>query len=154
RRPADNTGMLRSAHILQLAVVALLGVGVVMVHSASLRVGATDPAAGPEAWLLAAFAGRNTIYALLAIAVMLAASRINVRQLFRTHGWTNPLWLILGLSLVLAALTLVPTLGKSVNGASRWLHLGPAGWGLTFQPSELVKWVMVVAIAWWCARRR
>ncbi|MEX0654321.1 MAG: putative peptidoglycan glycosyltransferase FtsW [Phycisphaeraceae bacterium] len=143
--------MLRSAHLVQLAVVALLGVGVLMVHSASLHVG--GGAAG-EGGLLAMFASRHTVYAGLAIAAMLLASRINVRELFRHHGWTNPLWLIVLLALGLAAATLVPGYGVSVKGASRWLYLGPASWGLTFQPSELVKWVVVLAIAWWCARRR
>lgn len=142
--------MLRSAHILQLAVVALLGVGVVMVPSAALRVGEDAGPVGPMALLT----GRQALYALIAVALMWTASRINVRELFRTHGLANPLWLILLISLALAALTLVPGLGRSVNGASRWLYLGPRAWGLSFQPSELVKWVMVVVVAWWCARRR
>lgn len=142
--------MLRSAHILQLAVAALLALGVVMVHSASLTVGESAPPFNLQTLLLS----RHTCYAGLALLAMLGASRINVRQFLRTHGWTNPLWLILLVSLTLAGMTLVPGLGKSVNGASRWLYLGPRGWGLTFQPSELVKWVMILALAWWCARRR
>jgi cell division protein FtsW len=140
--------MLRPSHLIQLCVVALLGVAVVMVRSASMSIGQSTPT------LTALFADRNVIYAGLAIAAMLLASRVNVREMFRTHGWHNPLFWIILLSLGLTALTFVPGLGKNVNGASRWLYLGPRSYGLSFQPSELVKWVMVLAIAWWCARRR
>lgn len=147
---------MRSSHILELAVVALLGLAVLMVNSAGARVGVPGHTgdAGLVAGVMGVLTGRAVIYAVLAVGVMLLASRINVRQLFAVRGWTNPLSLIVVGALLLAALTLVPGMGKSVNGASRWLYLGPRSWGLSFQPSELVKWVMVLAIAWWCARRR
>jgi cell division protein FtsW len=139
--------MLRAGQVIQLTVIALLGVGLVMVHSAGMTVG--DGAKPLSSVLMS----RNMIYAGIAILAMLFASRINVRQIFTSRGLTNPLiWMVVA-ALSMAALTLVPGMGKSVNGASRWLYLGPKGWGLSFQPSELVKWVMVVVIAWWCARR-
>lgn len=142
--------------MLELAVVALLGLAVLMVNSAGATVGADGHTgdAGLVAGTISVLTGRAVIYAVLAVGVMLLASRINVRQLFAVRGWTNPLSLIVVGALVLAALTLVPGMGKSVNGSSRWLYLGPRSLGLSFQPSELVKWVMVLAIAWWCARRR
>lgn len=148
--------MLRASHILQLAVIALLGVGVVMVQSAGMSVGQDGGAAsrGGLSGVGAMLLGRQSIYALLAIAAMLFASRVNVRMMFRSRGWRNPLLWIVLLSLVLVGLTFVPGFGRQVNGASRWLYLGPSRYGLSFQPSELVKWVMVLAIAWWCARRR
>jgi len=148
--------MVRASHMLMLAVMALLGLAVIMVNSAGARVGAAEGLG--DAGLIAGTAGvltsRAVVYAVIAVGVMVFASRINVRQLFAVRGWTNPLAFIVFLSLVLSALTLVPGMGKSVNGASRWLYLGPKSLGLSFQPSELVKWVMVLAIAWWCARRR
>lgn len=146
--------MLRSAQIIQLCVVALLGVGLVMTQSAGLSV--RDGVAGGHGALpgLDVLTSRNAIYAGLAILAMAFASRVNVRMLFQKRGWSNPLGLIVLGALGLSALTLVPGMGRSVNGASRWLYLGPAGWGVSFQPSELVKWVMVIALAWWCARRR
>jgi cell division protein FtsW len=61
----------------------------------------------------------------------------------------NPLWLMVLGSLVLVGLTFVPGVGRSVNGSSRWIAVG----GVSFQPSELLKWTMIVALAWWCARR-
>jgi cell division protein FtsW len=140
--------MLRSSHILMLTVVALLGIAVIMVHSAGMTI---DKPLDPRAMLLS----QTALHAALAVAAMILASRINVRELFRVHGLNNPLFWIIGLSFILVSLTFIPGVGKNVNGASRWLPLGPASWGLpAFQPSELVKWVMVLAIAWWCSRRR
>lgn len=145
--------MVRSAHILVACAAALLGLGLVMVHSAGSQVGGPDGAvvdttfgpAGP--WSM--FATRHAVYAGIAVLVMLIASRLNVRRLFTSRGLTSPLLVLLLGALGLQALTLVPSFGHEVNGAHRWLKFGP----VTFQPSELVKWVMVLAVAWWCARR-
>jgi len=43
-------------------------------------------------------------------------------------------WLLFGF-LFCIALTLVPGLGTSINGATRWIYIGP----VPFQPSELIK---------------
>lgn len=43
----------------------------------------------------------------------------------------------------LVGLILVLVVGKSVNGAQRWLQLGPVG----FQPSELMKVLLIIALA-------
>jgi len=129
--------MLRPAHLLMACVTALLALAVVMVWSAGMSL--THSAMG-TVW-------RQAIYALLALGAMLLGSRLDVREIFRPRGMSNPLFLVLGVSLGLAVLTLV--IGRSVNGASRWLTIGP----VTFQPSELVKWTMVLTLAWWCARR-
>ncbi|WP_432797923.1 FtsW/RodA/SpoVE family cell cycle protein [Poriferisphaera sp. WC338] len=148
--------MLRSAHILMLCAIALLCIGVVMVQSAGMRIGTISPDTANDvtgAWtsfMTASAQSRPVIYAAIAIVVMLIASRINVRQFFTSRGLSNPLpWLILG-ALSLVVLTLVPGVGKNVNGASRWLAVGP----ISFQPSEIVKWIMIIAIAYWCARKR
>ncbi|MEX0884826.1 MAG: putative peptidoglycan glycosyltransferase FtsW [Phycisphaeraceae bacterium] len=168
--------MLRSAHVLQLAVVALLAIGVLMVHSASLRVGtppappattattsaaATTPVDPPAVDTTMAgvpwpslLATRHAIYAALAVIVLLIASRLDLRQLFESRGVTNPVLLLLAAALGLVALTLIPGIGRVAGGASRWLHLGPASWGMSFQPSEVLKWVLILALAWWCVRRR
>ena len=140
--------MLRAAHLIHLAVIALLGLAVVMVHSAAMRVGEDGRFS-----YLDMVQSRHTVYAGLAILAMLAATRINVRQFFHVTGWRNPLWWLLALSIGLVGLAMVPGVGRSVHGARRWLYLGPSQWSVSFQPSELLKWVMVLVIAWWCARR-
>lgn len=152
--PADVDPMARSAHILIACAAGLLALGVLMVASAGSTVGGPDGAildttfgpAGP--WSM--FMTKNTAYAGIAILAMLVASRINLRELFTTRGWFNPLLIIVLAALILQILTLIPGVGHNVNGASRWLKVG----SITFQPSELVKWAMVLAVAWWCARRR
>ena len=108
--------------------MALLGLGLVMVHSAGITIGVARP--GPLSWLTE----RPTIYAAVAIIVMLIASRLDVRRIFRVRGWINPLPYLLGAALLLVAMTLIPGLGRTVNGASRWLYIGPRSWGLSFQP--------------------
>ncbi len=119
-----------------------------MVHSAGFAIHADQPQTGLSGMLTS----RHMIYAVLAVLGMLVAGRINVSRFSRCRSWCNPLFLLIALSLLLAALTFVPGFGRSVNGATRWLYLGPRSWGISFQPSELVKWVMVPAIAWWCTK--
>ncbi|MEM7627198.1 MAG: putative peptidoglycan glycosyltransferase FtsW [Planctomycetota bacterium] len=152
--------MPRSAHLMMACVVALLGIGVVMVHSAALSVATADVAAqGFEPELgVGGFFGtwidKNLIYAVLAVGAMLLGSRVDLQGVFSGRVWLSPVWGALLVALGLCALTMVPGFGKSVNGATRWLHIGPPGMGFSFQPSELTKWTLVIALAWWCARRR
>lgn len=173
-----------------LTVVALLGLAVVMVHSAGMTVGgqtrkaasaqrsqiADAPAATAEGLegtadaaegiadgtstgmvsnrLMDILTGRTSVYAMIAIGAMILASRIDIRRAVRLRGVKNPLGWALFIGLGLLAMTFVPGIGRSVNGASRWLELPVGGGGkLSFQPSEIVKWVMIVAIAYWCSRR-
>ncbi|MEM1446055.1 MAG: putative peptidoglycan glycosyltransferase FtsW [Planctomycetota bacterium] len=160
---------MRYAHILMAAAVALLALAVVMTRSAGLTVG-SGVVPADERWdaIVQSWGGRNAMFALLAVAAMWVGSRVDVRGVFgfrrrlddRPMGprsfaqqakaaMLNPLWLMVLGSLLLVAMTFVPGVGKSVNGSSRWVDIG----GFSFQPSELLKWTMIVAIAWWCARR-
>jgi cell division protein FtsW len=42
---------------------------------------------------------------------------------------------------------LAPGIGTVRNGARRWLQLGAAEWGISFQPSELAKLALVILLA-------
>lgn len=131
---------------MQGAALGLLAIGWVMVHSAGVSLyGSTVDSASID-WLTS----RHTLYALLAAAVLLLAPYLDVRAIYHHHSWRNPLFWVVILSLVLVALTMVPGLGVKVNGATRWLRIGP----VQFQPSELVKWTLLGALAWWGARRQ
>ncbi|HQY87896.1 MAG TPA: FtsW/RodA/SpoVE family cell cycle protein, partial [Tepidisphaeraceae bacterium] len=143
---------LRTWHLLTLAVVALLGFGVVMVDSASMSLSGTPS----FSWRDAGF--KQVVFAGLAIVAFTLASRIQI-------GWlTTPLtplrdsknsllsflftpaaWSMIGATL-LCLLVLTP-LGTSVNGASRWIRFGP----IQIQPSELAKWSMILWLAAWLA---
>jgi cell division protein FtsW len=66
--------------------------------------------------------------------------------------WSRRTWVILVLVLLtvtVAALVAVlfPGIGTEVNGARRWITLGPASLGLRFQPSELAKLSVVIGLA-------
>lgn len=144
---ADNIPMPNYGHMLQWIVFCLLGVAVVMVYSAGMTIG-SEPLTVEKILL-----GRPVIYALLAVLVMFIVSFVDLRRVFEQRGVTNPVAWVLLASIVLCVVVLVPGIGREVNGAYRWLNIGPRSWNLSFQPSELAKWAMVLAIAWWGARR-
>ena len=52
-------------------------------------------------------------------------------------------------SLLLVGVTLVPGIGKMVNGSRRWLRYGM----LSFQPSELAKFAFVVYMSYYIAKK-
>lgn len=60
---------------------------------------------------------------------------------------TIPLFLF---SLFLCALVFVPSIGKAVGGAKRWIYFS----GINFQPSELLKITMVGMLAFMIAKKR
>jgi cell division protein FtsW len=135
--------MLRAGHGLMLLTAGLLSIGVIMVNSAGLTVGAAEPVS-----LTGILLGRTSILAALAMAMMLVASRLPVDRLYRTAVSADLVpWIVLGVVLLLLAVHL-PGVGREVNGARRWLNLGPA----SFQPSEVAKWSMVVMLALYAAR--
>ena len=80
------------------------------------------------------FLRQQIVWSVLALAAMLAASVPSYRALCR---WSYVFFLVaMGL---LVVVFLFPT----VNGAHRWIRLGPLG----FQPSELAKIALVLALA-------
>ncbi len=123
------------SQLLVLVTLALVAFGLVMVYSATSAPAAlarTDPMS---------YLKKQGIYALIGVALMIAAARFDYRRLR-----------LLAPGLVLVALggcLAVLVIGSSVNGARRWIELGPA----TFQPSELAKLAMAVwAAAYLCKR--
>lgn len=136
--------MLRAGHGLALMVLALLVIGVVMVNSAGLSVDAEHPVSIQRILL-----GSNVTLAALALGMLLLGSCVPVDRLYTLRGALSPIpWLVLAMVALLLAVH-IPGLGRSVNGAQRWILLGP----VSFQPSELVKWGLPVVIAWYCCRR-
>ena len=49
------------------------------------------------------------------------------------------------IAIVLCTAVLVPGIGVQINGARRWIRLGP----VQLQPSELAKWAVVLFLAYW-----
>jgi cell division protein FtsW len=73
----------------------------------------------------------------IGFAAMLLAFRISV------NGWRRLAPLLWVFSIVLTCVTFIPGIGVEVNGARRWLRLGP----LSFQPSELLILAVVLEAA-------
>lgn len=123
------------AHLLILITLALVAFGLVMVYSAtSSRAAISND--DPNSYLK-----RQGIYAVIGLVAMIVLSRIDYRKVKRLAPF-----LILGsLGLCLAVLVL----GSAVNGARRWISLGP----IVFQPSELAKLALVIWAAWFLSRR-
>jgi len=122
--------------------ITLLMLGVVMVNSAGMQV-SEDPLT-----LLDMLTSRPTMLAGLAIVAMYIGSRFPL-QLFEKQPLRIPLvyWLV-PISVVLLTMVYIPGIGKEVNSSRRWVDLG----GFNFQPSEVVKWVLVVVLACWSSQ--
>lgn len=140
--------MLRAGHILQLIVIALLSLAVIAVHSADMRIGQ-----GGSFDIQSIASSRHLLHAVVAVIVMMLASRINLRHAMKVRWYANPILWLLITSLLLVVVAMVPGIGLEINGARRWLRIGAGGYETNFQPSELTKWAMVLVIAWWCAAR-
>ncbi|HET8569452.1 MAG TPA: putative lipid II flippase FtsW [Candidatus Limnocylindria bacterium] len=124
---------------LAAAVMALLALGLLMVYSAS-GIRALDALDEPRYFFV-----QQSVWAALGVVAMIAAARVDY------HRYRKVALPLLVLAVALLAVVLVPGVGTSVGGASRWLRLTPfAG----IQPAELAKLALIVYLAFWCARRR
>lgn len=115
---------------LLIVILLLLTIGLIMVLSAS------SPSALSESGDSYKYFSKQLLFAILGIIAMLVISKIDYRfyQRFYKHAWI--------ISLILLALVLV--MGKNVNGSKRWIYLTDT---LSFQPSELVKILMIIFYA-------
>jgi cell division protein FtsW len=122
-------------YLLLMAALALLGLGLVMVASASLhRIG--------EAPFY--YMNRHLLAIGLGLLGALLISRVPVAQ------WERSGTLLYFTGLLLLVLVLVPGIGREANGATRWIPLGP----FNLQSSEFMKLFMVVYIAGYLVRRQ
>ncbi len=124
------------SNLLVLVTLALLAFGLVMVFSATSG-SATVTSGNPTYYLM-----RQGISAAIGIALLAIAARTDYRKLRALAP------LLIGASLVL--LLAVLGMGQTVNGARRWIGIGP----LVFQPSELAKLAVAIWAASLLARRR
>ena len=117
--------------VLLLAVAALVLLGLVMALSAT---------AAPS------LSGTDSAWSLFkSQAMWLGVGAVGVLVIMRLdyHLWRRPAALGMGACLLLLALTALPSVGLSANGARRWLGTG----SIVFQPSELTKLAFIVFVA-------
>ncbi|MEW8629862.1 MAG: putative lipid II flippase FtsW [Candidatus Thiodiazotropha sp.] len=120
------------------AAALLLCFGLVMVSSASMTVG--DRIAGSPFF----YVYRHLFAILLGLIAAYLVFQIPMVQWQKA----GPMLVFIGLLLLL--LLLLPGVGKTVNGATRWISLG----GFNLQSSEFMKLFMVLYIAGYLVRRR
>ncbi|UCH52316.1 MAG: putative lipid II flippase FtsW, partial [Pseudomonadota bacterium] len=120
------------------AAVALVALGIIMVHSASVAFAARATGNGAH------FLMRHAIYVTLGLLCLTVVLRVRIR----VWELAGPLLLLVGLGLLVAVL--IPGIGVQANGSTRWLRLGIA----TLQPSELMKLFMVVYVAGYLVRKQ
>ncbi|WP_420912820.1 cell division protein FtsW [Chimaeribacter coloradensis] len=134
-RESDNTSMVLYDRTLLWLTFGLAIIGFVMVTSASMPIGqrlADDPFL---------FAKRDALYLGLAFVLSLVTLRVPMAVWQR---YSNVMLLV---SLVMLLIVLV--VGSSVNGASRWIALGP----LRIQPAEFSKLSLFCYLASYLVRK-
>lgn len=112
---------------LLVLLLTLSGVGMIVLYSASDASSATVL--------------RQSRYLLVAYIVMCVVAQINIESLKRFAFAA----FIFGVLLLIA----VAVMGTGAKGAQRWLSLG----GFRFQPSEVMKLVVPMAMAWYLSSR-
>ena len=118
--------------------VFLMLYGLVMIGSASLEIGAKTY--GNPFFLLT----RHSFYLLVSGAAALIAISVPIQS------WQKYDAALLAVSFLLLVVVLVPGIGKEVNGATRWVALGP----FTLQGSEFVKLFIMIYMAGYLVRRK
>lgn len=118
-------------HIL-FPVLFLVGIGMVMVYSASSAVALTK--FGSDFFFLR----KQALFAVAGIIALVVCRHIPFKIYWHL---TYP---ILILSMILLVVVHVPGIGYKAGGASRWIRIG----ALTFQPSEFARLAMIFFMAY------
>lgn len=113
------------------AAISLTMIGLVMLFSAGVVRGAQ------------ALLTKQIIWLALSLLMGLYAAFMDLDWLRRKS------WIVFGLCIIALILTLVPGIGVKVNGAQRWIGLGP----LRIQPSEFAKIGLVIILAAYFSNR-
>lgn len=114
---------------LLITILALLGIGLVMVLSAS------SPSALAEQADSYFYFKKQLQFGILGLIAMFAISKIDYRFYQKYYKWA---WI-----LSFIALVLVKVVGRTINGSQRWIYIG----SFSIQPSELVKFFIIIFYA-------
>jgi cell division protein FtsW len=123
-------------HTLVIAVSGLLLFGLIMVASASITIASSH---GDAFFFLKK----------QALGVSLGVVAACIMCSFPTSLWQRMAVPLMLLALALLVLVLIPGIGHSVNGSRRWLPLG-----MSFQPSELARVLLLVYVASYIVRKQ
>jgi cell division protein FtsW len=100
----------------------------------------------PAAWHWTQLGTKHLTYVAAAFATYLLVGRLDYTKLARpvASPWGSPILWAAAVALIACIVVLIPGIGTTVNGARRWIKLGP----IQVQPSELAKWGLVLFLAW------
>lgn len=115
-----------------LLTLLLTAIGLVMLFSASF------PSAYYETGNPAYYFKRQAIFAVLGLSAMFVVAKVNYQR------WRGAARLLLIFSIFLLILVIIPHVGITNNGATRWLGIEKV---FTFQPSEIAKLAVIVYFA-------
>jgi cell division protein FtsW len=120
--------------------LVLLGIGVVMVYSASIAIAEGSRSTGhhPTYFLV-----RHAVF--LTVSIVLAAITFQVPS----RLWQRFAPYLFMAGFVLLALVLIPGIGREVNGSRRWISL----FVVNLQPSEIVKLAVLLYAADYTVRK-
>jgi cell division protein FtsW len=127
---------LASDRALFAVTVALLGIGLLMVWSASSAL--AQERHGSAYYFLV----RQALWAGLGLLAMFLAIRLDYRRLRERH-------VVFGLLGAATALLILVLFLPTVNETHRWIRLGP----LSFQPAELAKIALILFLAYYLERK-
>jgi len=122
--------------VITIVFVSLLAIGLIMVASSSISV-ADRNFSNPFYYFQ-----RQMIFIVMGLFAALAVFKIRLVQ------WEKSGMALLMFALFLLVLVLIPGIGKTVNGSTRWLPLGL----INLQVSELVKLFLVIYVAGYLVR--
>lgn len=114
-----------------LSAIILLFVGLIVLSSASSYYSLKIYNNSTE------LLNKQIFFAVLGVILMLIVAKIDYTKYFK-WGYFG-----FGFGMMLMLAVFVPGLGRSINGANRWLNFG----AFTFQPSELMKLFLIIALA-------
>ncbi|MGE3557951.1 MAG: putative lipid II flippase FtsW [Nitrospira sp.] len=123
--------------VLLFVTITLALVGLVMMFSASAVMAGKR---FDDSWY---YLKRQLIWLTLGLTLLHLVSRIDY------IWWKRLAWPLLGLVMVLLVMVLVPSISGFINGARRWLPLGP----ISVQPAEMAKLSVVIYLAGYLARK-
>ena len=157
----DSIYHLRYRDVLMLCVFALLVLGVIMVQSAASGL------TGNLNWHWSSTGTRDAMYVGAAIVAFFVCGFTRyqlwagkddvadassdghlIRSIIRRALRAPAVWAFL-IGAGFCLITLIPHIGKEVNGSRRWIQLGP----IQLQASELGKWGCVLFYSWLLAKR-
>ena len=128
---ARSASTVYDVHLL-FPVLFLVGIGIVMVYSASSTLAMKK--FGSDYYFLK----KQAVFALVGICALVLGRHVPYRS-YRRLAYP-----LLAIALVLLAAVLLSPLGVTAGGSSRWLRLGP----LRFQPSEFARFALIVYMAY------